>query len=347
MIITFLIGNGFDLNLGLNTQYCDFLKVYKNSDSADSDVIAYFKETVLKEKELWSNAEEAFGIVTEKFKTDGYNAEEYCECHEDFCNNLAAYLLKEEQRINYTEAEKELAKNMAVGILSYKKSFRENERNAIEAVEGSIGNSLVFNFINFNYTQTLDLCVEALKKNSSLLGRRSYLGASYNNTVGTIMHVHGTVHRDMVLGVNDLSQISECSIFDGVGDEYVSQIIKQKTNEINGENVDRKVYDLLKKSDFIYIYGMSTGITDKLWWERIGKLMKENKKLHLFIHKYNAPQDGLIRRRTISYEKKERRDFIAYSGYEEEIKEDIEQRIHIDKSNIFDGLKDIAVIKKK
>ena len=29
MNITFLIGNGFDINLGLKTQFCDFLKEYK------------------------------------------------------------------------------------------------------------------------------------------------------------------------------------------------------------------------------------------------------------------------------------------------------------------------------
>lgn len=30
MNITFLIGNGFDRNLGLDTTYSDFIKVYKN-----------------------------------------------------------------------------------------------------------------------------------------------------------------------------------------------------------------------------------------------------------------------------------------------------------------------------
>ena len=29
MKITFLVGNGFDLNLGLDTNYSDFLKEYK------------------------------------------------------------------------------------------------------------------------------------------------------------------------------------------------------------------------------------------------------------------------------------------------------------------------------
>lgn len=338
MKITYLIGNGFDLNLGLDTNYTDFLKEYKKVNDTDSETIKFFKEKVLSEKKLWSSAEEAFGIITKKFKEDGYDAEAYCDCHEDFCNNLAAYLINQEQRINYTEKGAELAKHLAVGILGYKKSFRENERNQIEATEKTIANGLIVNFINFNYTQTLDLCLESLKKNISLLGKRN----GYGNSIGTIMHVHGTVHRDMVLGVNDLSQISDSSIFDGFGDEYISQIIKQKTNEMNDENVDRKVFDILKSSDIIYIYGMSTGVTDKLWWKRICELMKENKKLHLFIHKYKAPQDGLLRRRMISYINGERRSFTAHSDFDDATRADIEKRIHIDKSNIFAGLERIA-----
>ena len=33
MNITFLIGNGFDLNLGLATAYSDFVKYYKETDA--------------------------------------------------------------------------------------------------------------------------------------------------------------------------------------------------------------------------------------------------------------------------------------------------------------------------
>lgn len=338
MKITFLVGNGFDLNLGLDTNYSDFLKEYKKNKDTDNEIIQYFKNEVLSQQNLWSNAEEAFGVVTKNFLEKGYDAEAYCDCHEDFCNNLASYLINQEQRINYSEQGLVLIKNLASGLLGYKKSFRENERNQIESTESTIGNGLNFNFINFNYTQTLDLCLESLKKNLHLLGKRN----GYSSSIGTIIHVHGTVHRDMVLGVNDLSQILEPTIFEGFGDEYISQVIKQRTNELNGDNIDRKALELLNSSDIIYIYGMSTGITDKLWWQRICELMKSNKKVHLFIHKYNAPQEGLLMRRIISYINEERRAFAAYSDFDDVTKTEIENRIHIDRSNIFIGLKGVV-----
>ena len=91
MNITFLIGNGFDLNIGLETTYAKFLNEYKSINTGDSELIKFFKNNILKDEALWSNAEKAFGFATKQFKEAGYGAEEFCLCHEDFCIKLAAY----------------------------------------------------------------------------------------------------------------------------------------------------------------------------------------------------------------------------------------------------------------
>ena len=101
MNITFLIGNGFDLNLGLKTSYSDFLQVYKEIKPTDSEVIKKFKQDILQDEQQWSNAEEQFGKYTEEFYNSDFTAEQYCECHEDFCANLAEYLEDEEDGICY------------------------------------------------------------------------------------------------------------------------------------------------------------------------------------------------------------------------------------------------------
>ena len=47
MIITFLVGNGFDVNLGLKTRYCDFYKYYVNTDSSNKPLaIERFKREI-------------------------------------------------------------------------------------------------------------------------------------------------------------------------------------------------------------------------------------------------------------------------------------------------------------
>lgn len=342
MNITFLIGNGFDLNLGLKTKYTDFLSVYKHILQEDVDCVEYFKKYILKNEDLWVNVESAFGIATEQFKIDKHTAEEYCTCHEDFCLKLAEYLIEQEQQLNYTDLNPYLVKGFSNGILNYKKGFRELEQSQLVSAENNVGGGLIFNFVNFNYTQTLDMCISAVREKNSILGQRTHNRTTFDNHIGKVLHVHGTVHRDMVLGVNDVSQISDLSLFNGYDDEYINEVIKQKTNEINEENTDEKVFELLKSSDLIYVYGMSTGITDKLWWERICQLMNKNSNLQLIIHKFDAPEDGLIRRSFRVYTKKVKKDFTAYCNLEENAKSDIASRIHIDRTNIFDGLEGLV-----
>ena len=56
MNVTFLIGNGFDLQVGLRTRYIDFYKVYIVPNEKDSPAILKFKEQILKdEAHGWRN----------------------------------------------------------------------------------------------------------------------------------------------------------------------------------------------------------------------------------------------------------------------------------------------------
>ena len=98
MNITFLIGNGFDRNLGLNTTYSDFTKHYKNLET-NNERIKQFRKDIDDDKELWFDAEIAMGKYTEKFGEG--EAAAYSECHTDFCMELAKYLKNEEKRIDF------------------------------------------------------------------------------------------------------------------------------------------------------------------------------------------------------------------------------------------------------
>ena len=52
MYITFLIGNGFDINLGLKTSYSDFYDCYKNRASKDSVILRWMNEDKASEASL-------------------------------------------------------------------------------------------------------------------------------------------------------------------------------------------------------------------------------------------------------------------------------------------------------
>ena len=87
MNITFLIGNGFDLNVGLATTYSAFLEEYAKPSDKDSDLLKYFKQKILKDAKMWSNAELAFGAATEQFisHNESYNSNPLAKHDSAFC----------------------------------------------------------------------------------------------------------------------------------------------------------------------------------------------------------------------------------------------------------------------
>lgn len=342
MYITFLIGNGFDLNLGLKTGYKDFLKVYTSESSSaeieNDSILSYFKNEISENEDLWSDAELAFGQLTSKFKSDNKNAEDFSECHEDFCVNLANYLAAQENRINFNNLKEITSKALASALKNYPDSFREAEKEQIKLSYTNIGEEYIYNFLNFNYTKTLNKCFLALKNSNIDLGMR----CSHSNALGNIINVHGTVNRDMVFGVGDKSQIAMSSLFDGYSSEYINQIIKSEIDKDNKENTYKKAFKILDNSRLIYIYGMSVGETDKLWWERICTLMNEDKDLNIIIHMFDAPNNQLIRRKYTSFEKQVRERFLSFANFDKSQKDNIFGRIHIDESNIFSGLTNLV-----
>ena len=227
MNITFLIGNGFDRNLGLKTAYSDFVSYYKKLDTTDK-TLTKFHEHINENEELWSSAEVEIGKYTEEFE-EGEGAA-FCKCHNDFCENLAKYLKGESQKVDYQYISQDIGKAFSL-MNSIGHPFPTEERETINAAISNRNEATYFNFMVFNYTDTLDQCVSVIKGNQDVLGRHKYSTLTYNHAIGNIIHVHGTVDAQMVFGVNDESQISKPEIFSCEnGDLYKQSLIKQETN---------------------------------------------------------------------------------------------------------------------
>lgn len=336
MDITFLIGNGFDLNIGLKTKYTNFLQEYVNYPD-NSDNIKNFKKDILTDLDLWSTTEEAFGKYTNEFLATNEGMEDFLECHSDFCEALGRYLQEEEHRLNYKSLENVIAPAFAKAIQNITQGFREAQAQQIQDSINTFGGGFRYNFISFNYTQVVEQCISAAKRLVGL-GSRKHKGAVYSSTFGQIMHVHGYTNRDMAFGVNDESQIANLKLFEGHPEECIGQIIKRETNRLNEEHIDEKVQAILNSSDLFYIYGMSIGATDAIWWQRICECMSEKIDLRLIIHQFEAPPTTLFRRKIIANDRALRQKFLEHSQSDATINNKIAQRIHIDYSNIFSGL---------
>ena len=335
-----MIGNGFDRNLGLKTKYSDFIAWYKETP-AKTDTLRKFREYINENEELWSAAEEELGRYTAQFDVGAGDA--FNECHKDICEHLAQYL-KDEQGKFHSQALVSEIEGAFSQLKALTSPFHTREREVLDAVYTKYRNgNVVFDFITYNYTDTLDLCLEVIRNKKGLLGSHTYIHTIHNHAVGTIHHVHGTINGQMVFGVNDKSQIAKPEIFNCEdGDLYEDLLIKQQANQGYQEDADAKAKKLLDDSQILYIYGMSIGATDKLWWERVCTWLAGSDDRHVIYHCYALPPEGVVDTDRKVAIRKERRKITRYSKLDDQKKEAIQSRIHVTDANLFQGLTDIA-----
>lgn len=342
MNITFLIGNGFDLNLGLKTRYVDFLDEYIRPVVGDSIEVANFKEDLSndrKGKNDWADAEFAMGQYSKRVASlYKHNAAEiYCDLHDDFCEKLAKYLESQERRIDLEKCNDKFQKSFLNILRGFTPERTTLLKSKIQNQQGGF-----YNLIIFNYTRIID---NFLKKGKRINIRTHHANTriSFEDSIKEVIHVHGTTSNSMVLGVNDITQIGEPKIFDGAPEEFRNTFIKEEFNKMAEESTHKKTKEILDKSHMIYIYGMSLGTTDKLWWQRIYDLLVSRPDLEIIIYCKDAPKDNLSRRKFLTFEREQKEKLLHYSVdifTEKEIK--IMERIHVTSYNIFEDLQGFA-----
>ena len=334
MNITFMIGNGFDINLGLKTSYADFLDHYLSQPDG-SGVIGRFKQSIAREMETWTDVEIALGQCTRDFFGDTASAD-FLACYDDLYDRLAAYLAQQESHAEALGEEK-LREAMAFALSAWQKGFRRSRSQEIARRIALCGGGFSFNFITFNYTRTIDTCLDAVQ--DMPLGTRVTDAGEIPNSLGRSVHVHGYTNKDMILGVNDESQLANpLLLMDRLVFER-DRIVKQKANRLFEEGTDELAHSVLKDSDLVYIYGMSLGKTDKLWWQRLGQLMADRPHVQVIIHRHDAPADDLHYHRFLAFENEVQRKLLSHCG---RAPEDALSRIHVTGFNIFGQLQDLA-----
>ena len=280
MNITFFIGNGFDINLGLKTKYIDFYPEYIKEFPLDT-----LAKEIKDEESDWSNLEWSLGqFLKEKFQD---REEVFIQSKNRMDNALSRYLIKESQRklIFDTDAAVEFQNRIAHLDQFLSRSDAETYRNAT----GSIGNRIYYCFINFNYTNTLDQIIEYSSKQINPFSTHIGGGTSYHDVINPPIHIHGTTETELVLGVNDISQMSK---HETISDELALSMIKPEINDNLGNRRNEDVQRIIDESKYIIIYGMSIGSTDLKWWKSIFSWMKPDPARRLIIFHYS--NDGAV-----------------------------------------------------
>jgi len=267
--ICYFIGNGFDLNLELQTSYKDFYQRYLKLESAKSS-IKEFKENISGNLPKWSDLEFELGQYSSKINS----TEDADDIHGDIVDSLANYLSEIELSLDSIKFDS----NKFVDHLF-------QPENHLTAVDSSHlkqfytefgGAHRTYSIVSFNYTQTIEkiLDIEQVRNSSTNLKIRRVYGST-THTLSSLFHVHGTIQQDMVLGVDNIEQLSNISFTNDV--DQVNQLIKPQCNRVMRHGVDLDSERVLKSSQLICIFGSSIGDTDKKWWGLVADKLREGK----------------------------------------------------------------------
>ncbi|MEB7435267.1 AbiH family protein [Staphylococcus pasteuri] len=339
MNITFLIGNGFDIQKGLKTRYIDFYN-YMNDENKLSEKNMFFKAILdfISEsnnidgdrndpKDIdWSDFEKALGLFTEQIKSRK-DAEKYLNDLIEFREEFLNYLKNEETKLKVegTQAQEQFSKLV--------KHFYEGIGDKNETtIKNFMTDNGFFNFyfINFNYTNTLSMIVENIHD----LHDEEWDLFKVNKPI----YVHRDIDSGAFLGVNDRSQIINKEVFD---DEEFADLIKPEMQEAEFSEIPEQVQRILDETSIFFIYGMSLGETDKIWWQQIGNILKQNNNRYLIINRYINEDERPKINRHLSIKRNLRnqtvKGFLNHLDFNDEEKEILKQRIFvvIGSKNIF------------
>lgn len=328
MYITFMIGNGFDLSLGLKTQYTDFFKYYIDQNSTNH-VVNELKGNIERNLSTWADAELALGQYTKYFGID--EIAQFDSCYNDFCLSLIKYLKSQENSIanivNHTNMSDQIKEGMFKLVIQLPSLLRNQSTEVISKLIDSSPQNHEYKFLNFNYTNCFDKCLASIGAQGQSVSGHIVNKATYNNYLGNIIHIHGTLTEDMILGVNDESQIANKDLLKIRS--VKRSIIKPIANEALRLERDTQGAEIINKSGIICIYGMSLGKTDAIWWERIGKWLQSNNSNQLIIMDYCKNYQPGLSTSFIREEENVQNLFLSYTGFENGVKENLMKRIHV------------------
>lgn len=265
MNITFLIGNGFDLRLGMNTRFTDMYEGYI-AQSSSSDAINKFKEMLKADAPgytTWGDFEMAMAQKAKEFDEES----SFIECLRDFKLYMATHLEKEQTQFKQRMSVSPYARTICINELS--NSIHNFYTGLVPNVKNTFINMGIqanpqYHFISFNYTDVFD---NLLPKNTD------------------IIHIHGSLDADVVLGVDNWGQIP------GLPYKKTKRLerafIKPEFNKSYDNIRLTRAETLIDNSDIICIYGMSLGLSDRSWIIRLKNWLLSNQYNHLVYFVYD------------------------------------------------------------
>ena len=201
MNITFFIGNGFDINLGLNTTYSSFYPYFIDKARENNMIRKWLEE----DKMNWADLEKKLGEKLGEVSED--TLKQFYDDKEELDRLLIECLEKEQKRYCFDDQES-IIEEFNRSMLEFYAGMSVKDINSIEeTLKMHKNEEFTYSYIDFNYTNILDKIIELYGDEKRIIGSHQGIHATRNNSIGSVLHIHGTVDEEMILGVNDESQI--------------------------------------------------------------------------------------------------------------------------------------------
>ena len=331
MKLAILLGNGFDVRIGLDTRYTDFYHYFLTQDavsrplnedgtqqpSEHPELVTMMKNN---SSQYWVDLELLFGSQLKLFNSiDAIRREKaYLE------QKINDFLRRQQERLTIEPDKyrmlKEQLDNTINGFLKLSNYPTEDEYEVT--------------FITFNYTDVIDRIVASAQLETYDGDRISYVAP---------VHIHGSIDETVILGVDNVNQY-DCPINMSGKDELQTIMQKPTLNNIVRSGATGRIRSLIHSVDAVIIYGASIGDTDATWWKVSSEWLFQNQAHKLSIIGYvdnSTPASATAQAQIDVYEDRFRR--LMCSQHQDKVKRGMIEPHRCDKW-MFDFSSDVIQI---
>lgn len=297
MKITVLLGNGFDVSLGIKSSYGDFYKWYYDK-SSDIKHIQDFRNAIKKDilsdipddEKTWADFELGLGKYTANFSKE--TVDQFIECLDDAQANIRQYLLEQEDTFDIAQCTDQSIEAFKKTIWNFYEEANDREKAQIKSMLDNIaGQDREISFITFNYTDTLERILKAIPDDVLAKWRHSNREYAYRLN-RNVLHVHGTTESFPVLGVNDESQIANKELLNTP--QFKEMLVKAQNVHALGMLWHNQAEEQISNSRVVCILGMSLGATDAKWWRKLVQWLKADGNRHIILYWFEKnPPNGI------------------------------------------------------
>ena len=357
MDVLLILGNGFDLNLGLPTAYSHFYDYYLNKPHLNSQQGSVLKQSLSEWKNNaassikniinWSDLELGLGEVSLKYSM----VNSYLDDFDDISLELTNYLqivkkleIKNIEKIAnafiddilrvalltdldsfISDNYKKTKESVFSGYLDFKPSNEMSE--FLNSTSNLSLSALNIDVMTFNYTNTAERIFKTIQQLAFPKNKIS---------LGKILHIHQDLgEAGIVLGVNSINQIANEDFRSLYPINY--GIVKPNLVAEYAAGTDVECINAISKADVIIFFGVSLGMTDSIWWKRIGNLVSGSNKRIIYCP-YERKEDFAYTSRAVVNKIHEYQEFLFDRFYiSDSVKNDMRKKVYpVRKNQMFD-----------